>query len=99
MDVGIMKRSWLLFKVSIIENSKLYYGSKILLHTQVTQESRCTNLRKAINLKKGVQIVRSRVRISNRIDQLRKKSIMEILVYTYYIIQSVSYKPIGASIF
>lgn len=72
MDVGIMKRAWLLLEVSIIENSKLYYGSKILLRTQVTQESRYTNLRKAINLEKGVQIVRSRVRISNRVDQLRK---------------------------
>lgn len=67
-----MKRAWLLLEVSIIENSKLYYGSKILLHTQVTQESRYTNLRKAINLKKGVQIVGSRVRISNLVDQLRK---------------------------
>lgn len=67
-----MKRAWLLLEVSIIENSKLYYGSKILLHTQVTQESRYTNLRKAINLKKGVRIVGSRVRISNRVDQLRK---------------------------
>lgn len=72
MDVGIMKRAWLLLEVSIIENSKLYYGSKILLRTQVTQESRYTNLRKAINLEKGIQIVRSRVRISNRVDQLRK---------------------------
>lgn len=72
MDVGIMKRAWLLLEVSIIENSKLYYGSKILLRTQVSQESRYTNLRKAINLEKGVQIVRSRVRISNRVDQLRK---------------------------
>lgn len=72
MDVGIMKRAWLLLEVSIIENSKLYYSSKILLRTQVTQESRYTNLRKAINLEKGVQIVRSRVRISNRVDQLRK---------------------------
>lgn len=72
MDVEIMKRAWLLLEVSIIENSKLYYGSKILLRTQVTQESRYTNLRKAINLEKGVQIVRSRVRISNRVDQLRK---------------------------
>lgn len=67
-----MKRAWLLLEVSIIENSKLYYGSKMLLHKQVTQESRYTNLRKAINLKKGVQIVGSRVRISNRVDQLRK---------------------------
>lgn len=72
MDVEIMKRAWLLLEVSIIENSKLYYGSKILLRTQVTQESRYTNLRKAINLEKGIQIVRSRVRISNRVDQLRK---------------------------
>lgn len=72
MDVGIMKRAWLLLEVSIIENSKLYYGSKILLRAQVTQESRYTNLRKAINLEKGIQIVRSRVRISNRVDQLRK---------------------------